>query len=86
MSIPAGSIPLLEQPPDKYDRAYMLRLVGLLNRYMSSYAVRVSHDIGGTAQVPTVVGIQGISVSSTAPTNGQALKYNSTSNQWEPTT
>ena len=30
--------------------------------------------------------LQGVAVSSTAPTNGQTLTFNSTNNQWEPTT
>lgn len=30
--------------------------------------------------------LQGVAVSSTAPTNGQTLTFNSTTNQWEPTT
>jgi N-acetylneuraminic acid mutarotase len=41
-------------------------------------------DLGSTYPNPTVAKIQGRSVSSTAPANGQALKWNSTSSQWEP--
>lgn len=43
-------------------------------------------DLGGTFPGPTVIAIQGIPVSSTAPTNGQELVYNSGTGQWEPTT
>ena len=39
-------------------------------------------DLGGTYPGPTVAGIQGRSVSSAAPTNGQVLTYNGTS--WTP--
>lgn len=43
-------------------------------------------DLGGTLPNPKVVGIQGIVVSSSAPTNGQVLSYDTTSNQWIPST
>ena len=44
-----------------------------------------SGDLGGTFPAPTVTGIQGIPISSVAPTNGQELVYNSATLQWEPT-
>jgi hypothetical protein len=40
--------------------------------------MQLAGDIGGTATVPKVVGIQGIPVSSTVPTTGQVLKYDGT--------
>jgi hypothetical protein len=43
-------------------------------------------DLGGTYPNPTVDGLQGRSVASTAPTNGQALVWNSTTSTWEPGT
>ncbi|WP_042721686.1 hypothetical protein [Flavobacterium sp. B17] len=46
--------------------------------------VQLSGDLAGTASSPTVSKIQGKSVSSTAPTNGQVLKYNTTNSSWEP--
>lgn len=42
-------------------------------------------DLSGTYPGPLVDGIQGVPVSPTAPTNGQALVYNSGTLQWEPT-
>ncbi|MDX1908668.1 MAG: hypothetical protein SF053_16650, partial [Bacteroidia bacterium] len=41
-------------------------------------------DLTGTYPNPNVDGLQGIAVSATAPSNGQALVYNGT--QWTPTT
>jgi len=49
-------------------------------------AVKLTQDLGGTADLPNVVGLQGRSVSATAPTNGQALAWNNTGSVWEPTT
>src|ERR1043165_7620483 len=43
-------------------------------------------DLTGTYPGPTVAKIRNTTVSSTAPTNGQVLKYNSGSTQWEPST
>ena len=41
-------------------------------------------DLNGTYPNPTVDGIRGVAVSSTAPTTGQVLKYDGT--QWAPGT
>ena len=41
-------------------------------------------DLSGTYPNPTVDGLQGRAVASTAPTGGQLLTWNSTSTQWEP--
>lgn len=41
-------------------------------------------DLSGTYPNPTVAKIQGRSVVSTAPTNGQAYIWNNVSSQWEP--
>jgi hypothetical protein len=58
-------------------------------------SITVTHtgDVTGSASgatsisVPnTVVKIQGVAVTSTAPTNGQVLQYNSTNSAWKPTT
>ncbi|MGE4512814.1 MAG: beta strand repeat-containing protein [Chryseobacterium sp.] len=46
--------------------------------------VQLSGDLTGTAAAPTVAKIQNKAVSSTAPTNGQVLKYNTTTSAWEP--
>lgn len=43
-------------------------------------------DLAGSYPNPTVDGLQGRAVAATAPTNGQALAWNNTSVQWEPTT
>ncbi len=41
-------------------------------------------DVSGAATALTVQALRGISVSATAPSQGQALVYNSTENRWEP--
>lgn len=41
-------------------------------------------DLTGTYPNPSVDGLRGVAVSSTAPTNTQVLKYNSGTTQWEP--
>ncbi|WP_148285288.1 hypothetical protein [Flavobacterium sp. B17] len=46
--------------------------------------VQLAGDLAGTATSPTVAKIQSKAVSSTAPTNGQVLKYNTTTSSWEP--
>ncbi|SDI29247.1 hypothetical protein SAMN05421846_10635 [Chryseobacterium taeanense] len=46
--------------------------------------VQLAGDLAGTAASPTVAKIQNKAVSSTAPTNGQVLKYNTTTSAWEP--
>jgi hypothetical protein len=46
--------------------------------------VQLAGDLAGTAASPTVAKIQSKAVSSTAPTNGQVLKYNTTTSAWEP--
>ncbi|MCD6531264.1 hypothetical protein J7K99_02330 [bacterium] len=41
-------------------------------------------DLSGSYPSPTVVGLQGNPVSSTAPSDGQVLTWNSTAGQWVP--
>ncbi len=45
-----------------------------------------SHNADGSLKDSAIQGLQGHAVSSTDPTNGQALIFNSSSNQWEPQT
>ncbi|MGO9271365.1 MAG: beta strand repeat-containing protein [Terriglobia bacterium] len=49
-------------------------------------AIQLAGDLSNTAAAPKVAGIQGIPVSSTAPTNGQVNQFNSGLNQWVPAT
>lgn len=49
-----------------------------------NWAGTVGGDLSGTLPNPTVDGLQGRAVAATAPTNGQALVWNSTTSEWEP--
>jgi len=44
----------------------------------------VGGDLSGVLPNPTVDGLQGRDVASTAPTDGQALAYSTANSQWEP--
>lgn len=44
--------------------------------------VQLAGDFSGTAALPVVVGLQGVPVSATAPSNGQVLTYNGSSAAW----
>ena len=46
----------------------------------------LGQDLGGTLPNPTVTGIQTNPISSVGPSSNQALVWNSSHNQWEPTT
>jgi hypothetical protein len=46
--------------------------------------IQLAGDLSGSATAPIVNKIQGITVSATAPTNGQLLQYNSTTSSWTP--
>jgi hypothetical protein len=48
--------------------------------------VQLGQDLGNTTAAPKVIGIQGVPVSATSPTNGQVLTYNSGSGLYLPTT
>lgn len=52
----------------------------------SSSGVSLGGDLGGTITSPIVIGLQGRAISSTAPTNNQALVWNTIASQWIPTT
>ena len=47
-------------------------------------ATSLGGDLTGTLPNPTVAKIRGRTVSSTVPTNGQILTYNTTTSEWEP--
>jgi len=46
--------------------------------------LQLSRDLGGTADLPKVIGLQGVDVSATLPTSNQVLQYNGAA--WTPTT
>ncbi|AGB22158.1 hypothetical protein Mycsm_01767 [Mycobacterium sp. JS623] len=48
--------------------------------------VQLAGDLGGTAASPTVTGLQGRSVNSSAPADGQVLSYSSAGSAWVPAT
>jgi len=76
------------------DAAYTDPITGLPLRDGTGYpqpatsslegTIMLAGDIGGTADVPKVVGIQGVGVSAASPTNGQVLQYNSGSGLYVP--
>jgi hypothetical protein len=43
-------------------------------------------DLGGSYPAPLVIKLQGRNLAATAPTDGQALRWNNASMQWEPST
>lgn len=46
--------------------------------------LQIAGDLGNTAVSPTVVGLQGRIIDSTAPTDGYVLTWNATSTKWQP--
>jgi hypothetical protein len=46
--------------------------------------VQLGQDLGGSLDLPLVIGIQGRVVSSAAPSDGWILTWNASLNQWEP--
>ena len=52
----------------------------------ASFTGSLAGDVTGTQGATVVTKLQGKSVSTTAPTNGQVLKYNTTTSVWEPAT
>ena len=52
----------------------------------TSFTGNLSGDVTGPQSATAVSRLRGRDVASTAPLNGQVLKFNSTTNQWEPDT
>ncbi|HMZ21853.1 MAG TPA: hypothetical protein PLD20_28230 [Blastocatellia bacterium] len=50
----------------------------------TNFSGALSGDVAGTQTATTVGKLQGRNVAATAPANGQVLKFNTTTNQWEP--
>jgi hypothetical protein len=50
----------------------------------ANFSGALAGDVTGTQGATTVARLRGQTVASTAPTAGQVLKYNGTTNQWEP--
>jgi hypothetical protein len=53
---------------------------------LSDHGPSFGGDLSGSSPNPTVVAIQGKAVSATAPTNGQALVWNTSNSRYEPAT
>jgi len=51
----------------------------------TSFTGSLAGDVTGTQSATTVAKVRGVNVSTTAPTNGQALTYNSGTSSWTPT-
>ena len=52
----------------------------------SNFTGNLAGDVTGTQAATTVARLQGKNVANTNPVAGQVLKYNGTTNQWEPAT
>ena len=52
----------------------------------SSFSGGLGGDVQGTQAATTVAKLRGVALSTTTPANGQVLKYNSGTSQWEPGT
>jgi hypothetical protein len=52
----------------------------------TSFTGPLAGDVTGTQGSTTVARLRGTNVSTTAPANGQVLKFNSTTGQWQPAT
>lgn len=48
--------------------------------------VQLANDLGNTAALPKVIGLQGRGVDSASPTNGDVLTWDSGSSKWKPDT
>lgn len=46
--------------------------------------LQLARDLGGTAVLPVVVGLQGSDVAATAPANGETLIWSTSNSRWEP--
>ncbi len=51
---------------------------------VASFSGALTGDVTGTQSTTNVVGLRGKVIAATAPTNGQVLKFNTTTNQYEP--
>ena len=83
--IPQASAPTIDEGALYYDAATdKLKIItgSGTETILTGSLGAASGDISGTYPALTVVGLQGISVSTTDPTNGQVLKYNGT--EWAP--
>jgi hypothetical protein len=47
--------------------------------------IQLTGDLAGTAALPKVAGIRGVSVQNVVPTDKQTLSYNASATRWEPT-
>lgn len=59
-------------------------ITNILNSLDMSGVFVAGGDLSGTSTNQTVIGLQGTSVSSVSPNDGDVLKYNQLNNQWEP--
>ncbi len=61
-------------------------ITGNVSGSAATFTGNLSGDVTGTESATAVTKIQGKSVASTAPTNGQVLVWNSTNSQYQPAT
>lgn len=52
---------------------------------LGSSNITFDGDLSGTSTTQTVIGLQNRQLSSSAPTNGQVIAWNTVANQWQPT-
>ena len=80
----------IDQPPSKYSISSaaggtLTFVEAPVAGELISIRAIVAGVSGGGGGSGDATSIQGVDVSATAPTNGQVLAYNSTTDQWEPT-
>jgi hypothetical protein len=67
-------------------KTFTSTIAGNINGSSTSFTGSLSGDVMGTQSATSVGKIRGVTVAASAPSDGQVLKYNTSSTQWEPAT
>lgn len=79
-----GTIVANDTRPRNVSVVYIIKYSNAIN--FANTGSTLAGDVTGNIGATTVVGLRGVSLDSTAPTDGQAIIYNGTTNKWTPTT